>query len=279
MDFCFNCGTKTDPDWVFCRSCGSALEDTNSAIEGTPVPTSSGMPKVELISRGWDVIDVETVETPDDPLQGDIETAPLPAGAIEIAVDDISIIETASADETEEEEEGEPADPWDHLRPHGELPPLRHAVSRPGRVGQGAMLLTALSALASAGIHFYMNTQLDAYGNGATTASAVNRIGRATDISLIAVAGLALLGGVALLWWFLTSRPTADFRPGKGGLVALLCFFAGTGIIGGSFLIPRETITEAIGANTLIVLGLGLLMASCLAVVRTVERIDLREPA
>jgi hypothetical protein len=90
MDFCFNCGLKTDPDWVFCRSCGSVLEE-DSADLAMPASTA-GAPKVELISRGWDDRVVETIEIDGSPLADD-EVAPSPVapGGIEVTVDEITI--------------------------------------------------------------------------------------------------------------------------------------------------------------------------------------------
>ena len=62
MDFCSNCGSSTDPDWVFCRSCGAGLDGPGDDPEAARPMTQATKPKVELISRGWDVVDVETVE-------------------------------------------------------------------------------------------------------------------------------------------------------------------------------------------------------------------------
>ena len=283
MDFCFNCFTKTDPDWVFCRSCGSALEESNGEDLAAPIPQSGAAPKVELISRGWDEV-VDTVEAPADPLEDDdVSPGPLPPGAVEISVDDITIV-AADADEDDDEpaQAAEPpvhVDPWDHLRPHGELPPLQRRVSLAGRVGQTMVLITALAALAAAGLHFFLNTRLDAFGNGRVSAQAVDDVELVADMSLLVVAGLAILAAMALGWWMIKAFSTSDFRPGKAGIVALLAFVAGVAVVATSFAVKKETVTEAIAANSLIVLGLGLLMTACLATVRTVDRIDRKEPA
>ncbi len=296
MDFCFNCGGKTDPDWVFCRSCGSALEEGEGEDLSVAVPQSGGVPKVELISRGWDEV-VETVEVPADPLEGDeISPGPLPPDTIEVTVDGITVIETdVTADESEAGEEAAaevdvaeelaepepsvPSDPWDHLRPHGELPPLQRQVSLPGRVGQTFVLLTAFAALLAAGLHFYLNTRLDAFSDGQATAQAVDDVEMVADMTLLVVAGLTFLAALALGVWVLRSRGTRDMRPGKAGIVAVLSFVAGIAVVTVSFIVKKETVTEAIAANSLIVLGLGLLMTACLATVRTIERIDRKEPA
>ncbi len=303
MDYCFNCGDKTDPDWVFCRSCGSALEDNETDDLAIPASGTTA-PTVELISRGWDEI-VDTIEAPADPLEGnEISPGPLPPDTIEVTVEDITVVEADVAEEpveepvedpveesveepanetgTTEEQETElekPTDQWDHLRPHGELPPLQRQVTVPGRVGQALALLTALAALVAAGLHFFLNTRLDAFSNGELSARAVDDVELIADMSLVVVAGLAVISALGLGFWLIRSRPEADLRPGKAGIVALVSFLAGVAVVTTSFIIKKETVTEAIAANSLIVLGLGLLMTACLATVRTVDRIDRKEPA
>lgn len=278
MDFCFKCGSNTDPEWVFCRACGSALDENDIDDLVAPVPQSTGTPKVELISRGWDEI-VDTIEVSADPLVGDdVSPGPLTLGTVEITVDDITVIETEESP-VEADEEPAAADPWDHLRPHGELPPLQRYVTLPGRVGQALVLLAALGALAAAGIHFFLNTRLDAFANQQISARSVDDVEMVADVSLIVVASLLGLAVLGLIWWLVRALPASDFRPGKAGLVALLSFVAGVAVVATSFVIKKETVTEAIAANSLIVLGLGLLMTACLATVRTVDRIDRKEPA
>ncbi|MCP3998355.1 MAG: zinc ribbon domain-containing protein [bacterium] len=280
MDFCSNCGDKTDPDWVFCRSCGGVLED--DAVDGlaVPIPRSSGTPKVELISRGWDVIEVDILETVVDPIDDDGPLPePLPPQSVSVTVDDVTVVETVEDPVVAEEQPTTASDTWAHLRPGGELPPLRHHVSTHARIGQVAVLLSALTALVSAGLHFYHNTRLDAFGDGRITAETLQNVDQITQTSRYVVAASVLLALVALGWWFVKKRATADLRPDKAGLAALLSFLAAGGIIAGSLAIHKDTTTKAIGFNSLIVLGLGLLIAACLATVRTVERIDLQEPA
>ncbi len=275
MDFCFHCGHKTDPDWVFCRACGSALED--DADLAVPVQ-NAGTPKVELISRGWDEEIVETIEVSDDPLTDEeVTPAPVPPGGIEIKVDDITVIEATDADPAPDPVE--PPDPWNHLRPRGELPPLRHHVTRPGRVGQALALLAALGALSAAAIHFYLNTQLNAFSDGTATARTIDDLRAIADMSLIVAASLVLVAAGGLSWWAYRSLPGAYFRRGQGGTVAFGALVAGVGLVGWSLLVDADSLTRAIGTNSLIVLGLGLVMAACLAAVRAVDRIDRREPA
>ena len=141
------------------------------------------------------------------------------------------------------------------------------------------MLLTAFAALVAAGLHFYLNTRLDAFGSGQATAQAVDDVEVVADMTLLVVGALTGLAAIALGIWLLRSRGTLDMRPGKAGIVALLSFVAGIAVVTLSFIVKKETVTEAIAANSLIVLGLGLLMTACLATVRTVERIDRKEPA
>lgn len=281
MDFCSNCGDKTDPDWVFCRSCGGVLEDDAADGLVVPIPRSSGAPKVELISRGWDVIDVETLETTVDPFDGeDTIDDPLPPQSVEVTVDDVTVVETVEIPLVDAEQQPQPTsiDSWAHLRPGGDVPPLLHQVSIHARGGQFALLLAALAALVSAGLHFYHNTRLDAFADGRITAETLRSVEQVTQTSRYVVAGSVVIALLALGWWFIKTRPTADFRPGKAGVMALLSFLAACGIVAGSMLINKDTLARTIGFNSLIVLGLGLLMAACLATVRTVERIDLRQP-
>jgi hypothetical protein len=300
MDFCLSCGNKTDPDWVFCRSCGSALDEENPIDAAVPLAPAANAPKVELISRGWDEV-VDTVEAPADPFHDDeISPGPLPAGAIEFSFDDLSIVETDVVPEDPdidperaevvaevvevdkgdpEPEMAAPTDQWDHLRPHGEMPPLQRRVSIAGRVGQSFALLTALAALAAAAIHFYLNTRLDAFGKGRVSAQLVGDIEFIANVSLIVVGGTVLVTLLALASWLIVSRAALDLRPGKSGIVALLALMGTVAVAGVSYAVRQDTVTEAIAANSLMVLSMGLLMATCLAVVRTVERIDRKEPA
>lgn len=278
MDFCFNCGGKTDPDWVFCRSCGSVLEDDDIGELPVPAESSQGAaPKVELISRGWDVVDVDTVRLPADPLESDeLSAGPLPSGTIEVSAGDITVVAQSESTEPAQEAPVSP-DPWDHLRPHGEMPPRQHYVTIPGRIGQVTVLLAAVAAVAAAGVHFFLNTRLDALSKGTISAAAVDDVELIADISLAVVAALLAVAGVALGWWLIRVRSTADLRPGKAGIATILSLLAGIAVVATSFAIKKDTVTEAIAANSLIVLGLGLVLTSCVAAARTVQRIDLEE--
>jgi hypothetical protein len=279
MDFCFNCGLKTDPDWVFCRSCGSAL-DEGAADLAVPA-ASAGVPKVELISRGWDDQIVETIEVDDDPLADDeISPSPVPPGGIEVTVDEITIVDAPVEPPTEEPATpSKTSDSWDHLRPHGELPPVRRQVTLPGRVSQALVLLAAFGALVAAAIHFYVNTRLNAFAEGRATERTIDDLQVIADISLIVAASLIAVAAAGLGWWAYRSRTDADFRPGQAGILALSTLIAGWALVGWALTLDSATVTEAIGVNSLVVLGLGLVMTACLATVRFVERIDRKEPA
>lgn len=102
----------------------------------------------------------------------------------------------------------------------------------------------------------------------------------AADIGLLVAAGLAALAGLTLIIWAIRTRAKSDFRPGTAGLVALISGASGIAIVATMvFAIEQETVSEALAVNSLIVLGLGLVIVACLATVRTVGRIDLKEPA
>ena len=276
MDFCFKCGHKTDPDWVFCRACGSVLEE-DAADLAVPASTSATA-KVELISRGWDDQVVETREVDDDLLDDDeIVSSPVPPSGIEIKVDDITVVDAPT--DAPAPDPVAPPDRWDHLRPHGELPPLRHHVTQPGRVGQVMVLLAAFGALSAAVIHYYLNTRLSAFSAGGVPAHTIKDLQAIADMSLIVASLLVALAVVGLGWWAYRSQLDVDFRPGQGGIVAVGALVAGVGLVAWALLLDASNVAEAIGINSLIVLGLGLVMAACLAAVRTVDRIDRKEPA
>lgn len=280
MDFCFSCGSKTDPDWIFCRSCGRGLDESADLVETEPVSTPAGTPKVELISRGWDdVVDIDTVQLPIDPLDEPL-AAPLRGEAIEVTVDSVTVTEeTEDIDEPEMAQEPVSVDPWDHLRPHGELPPLRNRTTTPARTSQIALLVVAISALAAAALRFYLNTRLDGFGAGRVTAQSVDDITMVADVGLLVMAGLAVVAAATLIWWFTMARATADFHPGPAGVVALGSAIAGAALVATFFFLEQDTVAAGLAANSLIIIGLGLVMTSCLATVRTVGRIDLEKPA
>ncbi len=272
MDFCNECGSTTDPDWVFCRACGNSLD--NAEVANTVQSAVGGdTPKVELISRGWDVVDVDAVEVPADPLQDDTVATPLPPGAIEVTIDDVTVVEAPAAEE-EPAEDDRTTDSWDHLRPHGQIPGIDEPTRIPARVGQIMLLLAALGALVSTVLYFFLNIQLDAFAKGEVTDRAVADVRSVAEASLIVLGGLAALALIALVWWMAKAFRRSSFRPGTGGIVALL------GTIGGSALVAfyatqqADTVAEGLTANSLVIIGLGLLMMAALATVRTLLRIE-----
>ena len=277
MDSCFSCGSKTEPDWVFCRSCGNGLDETEGLVAAVPDSTASGSPKVELISRGWeDVVDIETVGLPTEPLDADDITFPVPAGGIEVTVDNITVVEEPA--EAVPVAAPAAADPWDHLRPHGEIPPIQNRPGASARTSQTALAVVAVSALVAAGLRFYLNTRIDAFGKGLATAQELDDITLVADVALLVMAALAIIAVGMLLWWFAKARATSIFQPVPADWLALAGVVAGIGLVTIFVLLERQTVAEDLAANSLIVLGLGLLVASCLATIRTVSRIDIRKP-
>jgi hypothetical protein len=272
MTICSHCGTAIEPGLDACQSCGMVVARQTETSRGT-VPGDGSSPQVELISRGWDVVDLEVQELPSDPLGEDDVTGPtLPPGAVEIAIDDISIV-TNTEEEPPQVREA-PLDPWDHLRPKGEMPKLARRASVPARIVQTIAVLTTLSAVGAAAVHFYLNTQLEALADGRTSEARISDIETVADISLIVVAGVATAMVLGWLVWRWHIRTAYDPTAGKAGKVAMLAFVAGIGVTVGFYLLRGDTVAEGIAANSLIVIGLGLVTAASLLTGRTVSRIE-----
>lgn len=284
MDFCFNCGNKTDPDWVFCRSCGSGLdvlEDKSALAATAEAPTE---PKVELISRRWDIVDIDTVEHPKDPSDSNVIDVPLPPEAIEVSAGDITVIATPT-DNAHFEDEPDPddlvpapgpdTDRWDHLRPHTHLPPAATPATAAAAVaGQISVLSVAVAALVATILRFYLNTRLEAFGDGTVSARALGDFKTVADASLVVMLGLAVIAAAILGWWMMTASRTSGPRPGSAGIVAAASALGGATLVAVFYFSKNETVADAIAANSLTILGLGLVMMSCLATVRTVGRIE-----
>lgn len=284
MDFCNDCGQTTDPDWVFCRACGSAL-DAPEIEAAAAVTAVSGPPTVELISRGWDVVDVDALDQlPADPLEEDIDVSPLAPGAIEISVDEVTLVaqgEEATETETDEaaqpEPAAQPADRWDHLRPHGQIPGVTESTTLPARTSRVVVLFVALGALIAAGLRFFLNTRLDAFGEGRISARALNDVELVADVALIVLAAIAVIAGGVLIWWLANVKGRSRFRPGPAEIIALGAGISGIALIGIFMTLRQDSVTTAIAANSLVVLGLGMVIAACLALVRSITRIEFEE--
>ena len=120
---------------------------------------------------------------------------------------------------------------------------------------------------------------LNAFAEGKATVRTIDDLRVIADMSVIVAASLIAVAAVGLGWWAYRSRPDADFRPGQDGILALSSVVVGWAMVGWAQTLDSSTVTEAIGVNSLVVLGLGLVMTACLATVRAVERIDRKEPA
>lgn len=233
------------------------------------------------------MVEVDPMYGPASPFEDDVIDAPLPPGAVEVVVGDISVVAVAPAD-TEQDKApggagetaetmiplGDAADSWDHLRPHGEVPPLLKPSRAPSRLGQLAALLFSLSAAVAAGIYFYLNTQLDAYSTGQVSAGAIVDLRTVAEASLIVTAGLAVVTFGTLILWAIKKRKTSSLRLGFSGIFALIGMVAGIALITVYLSMSQNTVAEALTNNTYIILGLGVLMTAGLAVVRTIGRIE-----
>ena len=227
MDFCNECGNTTEPEWVFCRSCGNSLESSEiESVAAQPIATSNS-PKVELISRGWDVVDVEVAADessstlPTDPLQTNEIVMPLDPDAVEISVDEVTVVarpEEAAPPEAAESDSAPDAssDRWDHLRPHGQIPGVSDPSKVPAKASQIAVLTTAFGALVSAVLYLFLNIQLDDYAAGEISEGAVRDVRAVAEASLLVLAGLAIVaGGMAL--GALAARPDVLIEERRAG--------------------------------------------------------------
>jgi hypothetical protein len=205
---------------------------------------------------------------------------------VEVAVGDIAIVETTPAldplqddDVTNDITEAappvdEPADGWDHLRPHGEVPALLRPSKAPARFAQLANLLFSLSTVVAAMVHFYLNTQLDSFASGQVSATAISDLNTVAEVSLLVTAGLAVIALATLAWWMIMRHKTVSLRPGPSGIIAPIGVIAGGSLIGVFYAMDQGTVDEALTANSFIILGLGFLMMAGLAAVRTLGRIE-----
>jgi len=276
MSECITCGAEIDPGWNACRRCGRAIEfqDLSPSVTGHEPQVE---PQVELISRTWNVVEIDGVEVPTDALEAG-EAPPLSPGSIEVSVDGISITTTGSDENANQPlDTGAPVatDSWSHLRPHGEMPRRARRVSVSARVVQTLATITALVTLATGIMHFYLNTRIEALSRGDASPGSITDTERLADTGLLVVGGLIVLTALALAWWRWDVRETG-IRIGKASGVAGLCLIGGAAVVIAFRALRQETITESIAANSLIVLGLGLLIAAALIIAPTVSALDRR---
>ena len=97
-------------------------------------------------------------------------------------------------------------------------------------------------------------------------------------MALFVVAGLAVLAGITLIWWFIKAEGGVRFRPGPAELISLAAGLSGVALITIFMVLDQDSVTAAIAANSLVILGLGLVMLGCLALVRSVTRIEFASP-
>jgi hypothetical protein len=139
------------------------------------------------------------------------------------------------------------------------------------------VLLFSLSAIVTSMLHFYLNTRLESFSTGRVSYLVVEDAVRMADIGLIVTAGLGVTALGSLLWWMLKRDRTKSLRPGPAGIAAPLTTLAGGALIAWFYTNDHSTVSDALTANTFIILGLGLLAVTGLAVVRTLGRIEHRE--
>lgn len=283
MEICSKCGATTIGE--NCHRCGNPLQLAEQLKE--PASHESASPTVELISRGHDVVEIDAVEISGRVIE-DPAPPPVPPGGVEISVDDVTIITTH---EEAEEDTGEArvnpgtadqsfrpsraavgGDRWDHLRPHGEMPKLARRVSVMARFVEAIAIVTALAGLGAAATHFYLNTRLEAAGRGTLAVTNLDDLEQIAEVSLLVVAGLAAVAVLGLVLWKITGHSHGS--AGRTGALAWIALVAGATVVTVFYLLRRETVTEAIAANALIILGLGLVVSAFVVLARLVDRLD-----
>lgn len=303
MRFCFNCGANTQPDWTRCRPCGTRLEQPattgldavcthcDNAVAsswnycahcgsigsdaravgiapqvvttdgGTSHPMPGNVPKVELISRGWDIVDV-------DPIAEDPVAIPIPAGAVEVVVDDITVV---AGTETPQPEPPH-TDRWDHLRPHTQRPAALLRSPWPAVVAQMTLGLVAATAVVAASFRFYLNTRVDAFSAGRLAEDALSRTEDAAALSLYAVPIAITVTLIMLIGWLVRDRDRVSMRPGSAGRLAIGFGVVGIGLATAFSLLEPGAASRRIAANILIILGLGMLAVASLIAIRILQR-------
>jgi RNA polymerase subunit RPABC4/transcription elongation factor Spt4 len=303
MRFCFNCGANTQPDWTICRPCGTRLAQPSAsellavcshcfnhiasswnycphcgsigsdarvvgAVEnaaaagGDPAPPSTGnAPKVELISRGWDIVDV-------DPVADDTVEVPIPAGAVEVVVDDITVVTGPDAPEPDTAH----PDRWDHLRPHAQHGPATVSTRLPIRIAQVLLALVAVSGIVAASFRFYLNTRVDALAAGEIGAQGLEGPEDAAALSLYVVPIAIVLTLLVVAAWFYRDRDLIPLPTGSSGRLAVGFAIAGIALAAGFHLLSPAAPSARIAANILVILGLGMIAGASVVAIRILHR-------
>lgn len=307
MTFCTQCGAHTDPEWVHCRACGRDIDRRQTEPRTTfctscsatitsswfhcpecgtatelelsrrrQAPTLVGteiepgaVPRVELISRRWDVVDVTASEEPREPhlLPEPDLRPPVPAGGVEITVDEISV--TAGAKDPADHLQ---LDSWHHLRPaitHSAHPMAMGSTG--ARYAEVTTLLLGVAALVVAGVFLLWNVQLDEIGRGAPSVGST-WFGSAGALLTVILPLFAANAAIAIAWW--ARRLDGPIRLGPAGVTAVAAATGGVLLSIAALSRRPATVAAQIEANGLAIVGLGLIMLACLAAVRAIGRVD-----
>lgn len=295
MDFCNECGSRTESEWVFCRSCGNPLEAPEiEAVAAQPI-VSNDSPTVELISRGWDVVDIEATALesdpvlPPDPMETNEVAIPLDLDAVEVSVDEVTVVarpEVVDVDDGEESVDSDietedaldaSSDGWDHLRPHGHIPGVSDPSRVAAKVSQIAVLAAGFAALASAGVYVFFNIQLDRFATGDVSAGSIIDLRTVAEASILVLAALGILSLAMFVWWMIKASPRHSVGSRAAGWIALLAFLGGVALVAYFALQEKTTVADELTANSLIVIGLGLLMLAALSAIRMISRVEIRD--
>jgi hypothetical protein len=233
---------------------------------------------VDIEAVDVDTIDVDMIHPSAQALDDEV-VAPLAPGTIEITIDDLTVIEH-SEEETEEQPAVSPVPPvardaWDHLRPHGQMPATIEPSRTRARIGQALVMAAAVAALVSSALYLALNLQLDRFAESKVSAQSVTDLRSIAEVSLLVLAGLTAIALMSLGWWLLEAMPLSRFGPGPAGMIALPAFLGGTALVAIFALEDSATVADSLTANSLVVLGLGLLMVSGLATIRIVRRVEI----
>lgn len=267
---CAHCDNRIASSWNYCSHCGSIGSDARvvgvarqlaATTEEAPRPVAGNGPTVELISRGWDIVDV-------DPVAENTVAIPVPTDGVEVVVDDITVVARP------EEVQAEPThtDRWDHLRPHTQYPTGALASRWPIIVAQVTLGLVTISAVVAAGFRFYLNTRVDAFAAGTITAVGLNRSEDAATVTLYAVPIAIALTVIVLAGWLIRDHDLVMMRPGSSGRLAIGFGVVGIGLTTVFSLLEPSAASRRIASNILIILGLGMVAVASLVAIRILHR-------